>query len=214
MLDGVTAMANQPDLSIEIVAGGIVAGVDEAGRGPWAGPVVAGAVILDQKNIPNGINDSKKLSAIKREKLYEEILQSARTGVGISTVEEIDKYNILEATKLAMQRAVSMLGSDMTLVLVDGNKSPSLPFPTKTVIGGDAKSLSIAAASIIAKVTRDRVMLDLGRTHPEYGWEKNSGYGTKYHIEALAKYGITIHHRKTYKPIRELLERSVYNEYT
>jgi|CXWL01.1.fsa_nt_gi ribonuclease HII len=213
MLDGATAMANQPDLSLEIIAGGIVAGVDEAGRGPWAGPVVAGAVILDQKNIPNGINDSKKISAIKRKKLYEEILQSARTGVGISTVEEIDEYNILEATKLAMQRAVSMLGSDMTLVLIDGNKAPALPFPTKIVIGGDAKSLSIAAASIIAKVTRDRIMHELGEANPEYGWEKNSGYGTKHHINALAKYGITEHHRKSYKPIRELLERSVYNEY-
>lgn len=208
MLDDVLVMGSLPDLSLEIVAGGIVAGVDEAGRGPWAGPVVAGAVVLNQKYIPSGINDSKKLSATKREMLYEEILQNARTGIGISTVEEIDEFNILEATKLAMQRAVAMLGNDITLVLIDGNKAPTLNFPTQTIIGGDAKSLSIAAASIIAKVTRDRIMCELGETNPEYGWERNSGYGTKYHVEALAKYGITEHHRKSYKPIRKLLEQN------
>ena len=208
MRDDVFVMASLPNLSFEILAGGVVAGVDEAGRGPWAGPVVAGAVILNQKRIPSGINDSKKLSAIKRELLYEEILQSARTGIGISTVEEIDKLNILEATKLAMQRAVEMLGNDIILVLIDGNKAPTLNFPTQTIIGGDTKSLSIAAASIIAKVTRDRIMCELGEANPEYGWERNSGYGTKHHIEALAKYGITGHHRKSYKPIRELLEQN------
>lgn len=197
-----------PDLSLEIAAGGIVAGVDEAGRGPWAGPVVAGAVILNQNRLPIGINDSKKLSAAKRESLYEEILQNARTGVGISTVEEIDSINILEATKLAMQRAVTMLGDiNINLVLIDGNKAPALAFTTQTVIGGDAKSLSIAAASIIAKVTRDRIMYELAQIHPEYSWENNSGYGTKKHIEALAQYGVTPHHRKSYKPIRELLEQ-------
>lgn len=202
-------MANLfPDFSLELSAGGIVAGVDEAGRGPWAGPVVAGAVILDQNRLPNGINDSKKLSSAKREALYEEILQNARTGVGISSVEEIDEINILEATKLAMQRAVAMLGNiDINLVLIDGNKAPALAYKTQTVIGGDAKSLSIAAASIIAKVTRDRIMCELAQIHPEYNWENNSGYGTKKHIEALAQYGVTKHHRKSYKPIRELLEQ-------
>lgn len=199
-----------PDLSLEITAGGIVAGVDEAGRGPWAGPVVAGAVILNQNRLPIGINDSKKLSAAKRESLYEEILQNSRTGVGISTVEEIDSINILEATKLAMQRAVAMLGDiNINLVLIDGNKAPALAFPTQTVIGGDAKSLSIAAASIIAKVTRDRIMCELAQIHPEYSWENNSGYGTKKHIEALAQYGVTPHHRRSYKPIRELLEKNI-----
>jgi ribonuclease HII len=206
MLDDTIEMVSLPNLLFEIQSGGIVAGVDEAGRGSWAGSVVAGAVILNQKYIPEGINDSKKLSAAKRELLYEEILQNARTGIGISTVEEIDEVNILEATKLAMQRAVAMLGNDISLVLVDGNKAPALPFPTQTIIGGDAKSLSIAAASIIAKVTRDKIMQELGGINPEYGWKNNSGYGTKHHIEALAKYGITKHHRKSYKPIRELME--------
>ncbi len=200
-------MANFPDLSLELSAGGIVAGVDEAGRGPWAGPVVAGAVILNRNLLPSGINDSKKLTAIKREKIYDEILENAITGVGISTVEEIDSINILEATKLAMQRAVSMLErQDIGLVLIDGNKAPKLNYKTQTVIGGDAKSLSIAAASIIAKVTRDRIMCELSQEYPEYGWEKNSGYGTKHHIEALKRHGVTQHHRRSYRPIRELLE--------
>lgn len=202
-------MADFPDLSLELTSCGVVAGVDEAGRGPWAGAVVAGAVILDRNRLPNGINDSKKLSATKREKLYNEIMERAITGIGISTAKEIDNINILEATKLAMQRAVSMLvGRDISLVLVDGNKDPDLPYKTQTVIGGDAKSLSIAAASIIAKVTRDRMMCELAKEYPQYGWEKNSGYGTKQHIEALERYGVTPHHRKSYKPIREILARS------
>lgn len=203
-----------PDLSLEIAAGDVVAGVDEAGRGPWAGAVVAGAVILNHNRLPIGINDSKKLSAAKREILYEEILQTARTGIGISTVEEIDRLNILEATKLAMQRAVAMLGNiNINMVLIDGNKAPILPFPTQTIIGGDGKSLSIAAASIIAKVTRDRIMCELAAQHHEYGWERNAGYGTKQHQEALAKYGITEHHRKSYKPIRELMDAQRQHEY-
>ncbi len=198
-----------PDLSLEKSIGGIVAGVDEAGRGPWAGPVVAGAVILNYDLLPNGINDSKKLSVSKREYLYNEILQNAKTGIGISSVEEIDRLNILEATKLAMQRAVAILNEkNINMVLVDGNKAPILSYNTKTVIGGDAKSLSIAAASIIAKVTRDRIMYELAEIHSEYGWEKNSGYGTKRHIEALMRYGVTEHHRKSYKPIRELLKQA------
>lgn len=205
MLGVALKMVSLPTLLFEISAGGVVAGVDEAGRGPWAGPVVAGAVILNHKRIPSGINDSKKLSTVERELLHIEILQNARTGIGISTVEEIDEFNILEATKLAMCRAVAMLGSDITLVLVDGNRAPALNFPTRTIIGGDAKSLSIAAASIIAKVTRDKIMQELGGQHPEYGWHTNAGYGTKHHVDALAKYGITKHHRKSYKPIRELV---------
>ena len=195
-----------PDLSLEIEAGGVVAGVDEAGRGPWAGDVVAASVILDYNNVPSGINDSKKLSSIKRYKLYEEILQSAKTGVGIATVKEIDRINILEATKLAMQRAVMMLGDvDINLVLIDGNRAPKLQFPTKTVIGGDAKSLSIAAASIVAKVTRDKMMYELAEIYPHYGWDRNAGYGTKHHQQAISQYGITEHHRRSFRPIRELL---------
>lgn len=199
-------MASLPDLSLEISAGGIVAGVDEAGRGPWAGPVVASAVILNHKRIPSGINDSKKLLPPKREELYERILESAVVGIGISSVEEIDVLNILGATKLAMQRAVAMLAiTEIALVLVDGNQPPALAYPTRAVIGGDAISLSIAAASIVAKVTRDRMMRELAMLHREYGWETNSGYGTKHHQDALAKYGITSHHRRSFRPIKELL---------
>lgn len=199
-------MAELPNLSLEISVTGTVAGVDEAGRGPWAGPVVASAVILDHKRIPHGIDDSKKLPQSKREVLYERILESAVVGIGISSVEEIDVLNILGATKLAMQRAVAMLGShEIALVLVDGNQPPALAYPTRAVIGGDAISLSIAAASIIAKVTRDRMMCELAEIHREYGWETNSGYGTKHHQNALAKYGITNHHRLSFRPIKELL---------
>lgn len=195
-----------PNLFFERETEGIVAGVDEAGRGPWAGPVVAAAVILNQTEIPDGINDSKKLSAQKREYLYKEILENSKNGIGIASVEEIDTLNILEATKLAMCRAVSMLGDiDIKMVLVDGNKAPDLKFPAKTLVGGDSKSLSIAAASIIAKVTRDRIMCKLAEEYPQYGWNRNSGYGTKKHIEALQIHGVTPHHRKSYRPIRELL---------
>jgi len=204
---------NLPDLSLEIETGGIVAGVDEAGRGPWAGAVVAGAVILNQKSIPVGIHDSKKLTGAKREYLYEKILENSIVGIGVSTVEEIDALNILGATKLAMQRAVTMLGkNEIDLVLVDGNQPPALPFKTRAVIGGDSKSLSIAAASIIAKVTRDRMMCELAEIHSEYGWERNAGYGTKQHQDALMKYGVTPYHRKSYRPIRELLERVLSSE--
>ncbi len=200
-------MASLPDLSLEIKCGGIVAGVDEAGVGPWAGPVVACAVILNHKFIPEGINDSKKIPAAKRVTLYDEIRKNAHTGIGIGTVEEIDSLNILGATKLAMLRAVEMLGNiSINMVLVDGNRPPALKFPTESVVKGDSKSLSIAAASIIAKVTRDKIMCELASAHPQYGWERNSGYGTKHHKEALAKHGITEHHRRSYKPIRELME--------
>lgn len=199
-------MVKLPDLSFEKSAGGIVAGVDEAGRGPWAGPVVAGAVILNYNKIPEGINDSKKIPYAKRKILYEKICEHSCIGVGISTVEEIDRLNILQATLLAMHRAIENLGNtNINLVLIDGNKAPKMDFPTKTIIGGDALCLSIAAASIIAKTTRDRIMQDLSHEYPEYGWESNFGYGTQKHQEALAKHGITRHHRSSYKPIRKLL---------
>lgn len=197
---------SQPDFSIESSEQGIVAGVDEAGRGPWAGPVVAAAVILDPQRFPPGINDSKKLNSAKREALYDAILAHAKAGVGIATVEEIDRLNILGATKLAMCRAVELLGVIPDIALVDGNRAPAMPCRVKTVIGGDAKSLSIAAASIIAKVTRDRIMCELAREFPFYGWEKNAGYGTALHQNGLAAHGVTIHHRKTFAPIRALLE--------
>lgn len=182
-----------------------MAGIDEAGRGPWAGPVVAAAVVLDRNNIPGGINDSKKLSKKKRNELFEQIQQVAHVGIGIADVAIIDKHNILGATKLAMADAMKTLAVRADCALVDGNSLPALPCKAKTVIKGDSISLSIAAASIIAKVTRDRIMDNLHKQFPEYGWNKNSGYGTKSHIEALHKHGITAHHRRSFAPIRNLI---------
>jgi len=184
---------------------GIIAGVDEAGRGPWAGPVVAGAVILDRDNVPEGIDDSKKLKEQKREELFEQIMNVAMVGVGIVSVEEIDQMNILQATMLAMQKAVDNLPVKPNIALIDGNKTPNLSCDAHAIIKGDSKSLSIAAGAIIAKVTRDRIMKELATKFPDYAWEKNSGYGTKLHQEALAKYGVTSHHRKSFKPVAKLL---------
>ncbi len=194
-----------PDFSLERHAGGTVCGVDEAGRGPWAGPVVAGAVILDPANIPDGLEDSKKLKPTRREVLLAEIQQSARIGVGIADVAEIDTFNILQATLLAMARAVADLGTLPDLALVDGNQEPALACPVRCVVKGDGKSLSIAAASIVAKVTRDRIMATLARRHPGYGWERNAGYGTDAHRAGLAELGVTEHHRRSFAPIRVLL---------
>ncbi len=196
----------------EAIAEGLtpVAGIDEAGRGPWAGPVVAGAVILDINEAPDdlrlGLDDSKKLPQKKREHLFGLLQNHATYGVGIASVEEIDRLNILAATMLAMQRAVADLGAAPGIALVDGNRAPDLACPVKTLIKGDGRSLSIAAASIIAKVTRDRIMADLAEAHPEYGWQRNAGYGTPEHRKALAIHGITHHHRRSFKPIRILLE--------
>ena len=195
-----------PNLSYERKAGGIVAGIDEAGRGPWAGPVVAGAVILCEKKIPRGIDDSKKLTLADREFLYDKITTRCHWGVGIASVEEIDTHNILQATKLAMVRAFEALGLMPDAALVDGNQPPALPCKVHALIGGDGLSLSIGAASIIAKVTRDRMMCELARAHPGYGWERNAGYGTAQHQKALASLGLTIHHRRSYAPIKALLE--------
>lgn len=196
-----------PDLSLEQAVGGRVAGIDEAGRGPWAGPVMASAVILDYTSIPSGINDSKKLSARERERLFGLLLTSAEIGIGVCSVEEVDRLNILGATKLAMQRALANLPTPPDFALVDGNRLPALPCPAKAIIRGDSISLSIAAASIIAKVTRDRIMAELARAHPAYGWESNAGYGTRTHQEAIAACGITPHHRRSFRPIREYIER-------
>jgi len=194
-----------PDYSIEQSFSGIIAGVDEAGRGPWAGPVVAGAVILDANNIPEGINDSKKLPKKKREELLELINITSIVGVGIASVQEIDDLNILAATMLAMRRAVADLSNLPQLALIDGNKAPELSCKTETIIKGDSKSLSIAAASIVAKVTRDRIMKEIANDYPHYGWEKNAGYGTKLHQGGLARHGVTEHHRRSFKPIRTIL---------
>ncbi|MCF8467682.1 MAG: ribonuclease HII [Sneathiella sp.] len=197
-----------PDLSLERMEHGRVVGVDEVGRGPFAGPVVAAAVILDYENIPHGIQDSKKLSKTSRERLFDEITSSAIVGIAEATVEEIDAINILQASLLAMRRAVFNLAIRPDAALVDGNRDPELGIKTRTIIKGDAHSLSIAAASIVAKVTRDRKMCALAEDFPHYGWERNSGYGTDEHRKGLRDYGVTPLHRRSFAPIRELLERS------
>ncbi|MEO9169450.1 MAG: ribonuclease HII [Aestuariivirga sp.] len=187
----------------------IICGVDEAGRGPWAGPVCAAAVILDQANIPYGLNDSKKLTHAAREKLFPLIMAVAQVGIGLVSPQEIDEINILQATYLAMNRAVSALKSKPTLALIDGNRAPKLFCATRTIIGGDAKSLSIAAASIIAKVTRDRLMIEMDRTFPAYGFAKHKGYGTAIHAAALAQHGPCTEHRFSFAPIRKLTMKSL-----
>jgi len=205
-----------PDFSLENDARSdgfsIIAGVDEAGRGPWCGPVVAGAAILDPATLPDdllkGLDDSKKLKAEKREALLERLHDHAVIGVGQASVEEIDQMNILAATMLAMSRAVEDLGQPIDLALIDGNKTPNLDCQACAIVKGDGRSLSIAAASIVAKVTRDKIMEKLGEEYPGYGWENNAGYGTQQHQEALAQFGVTPHHRRSFAPIRKLLEDS------
>lgn len=195
-----------PDLSIEATHSGPVAGIDEAGRGPWAGPVVAAAVILNPNNLPAGIDDSKKLTAARREALFECIMSQASCGIGMASAQEIDALNILAATMLAMQRAVAALPIVPAVALIDGNRAPTLSCRAITVVGGDAKSLSIGAASIVAKVTRDRIMRELAREFPGYGWEKNAGYGTAAHQAGLAAHGVTPQHRRSFAPIHAILE--------
>ena len=185
---------------------GLVAGVDEAGRGPLAGPVVAAAVIFQKTRIPKGLNDSKKLTARMREVLFAHIMEKAvAVGVGEASVDEIDLVNIRQATHLAMARAVRALNPAAVFALVDGNDPPALPCPCETIIGGDGRSVSIAAASIIAKVTRDRLMVALHDKHPQYGWAANKGYGTAEHLFALGQYGATPHHRRSFAPIHNIL---------
>lgn len=177
----------------------LVCGVDEAGRGPLCGPVVAAAVILKPGQMIDGVNDSKKISEKKREKLYEDIMASAlAVGVGMSDVDVIEEVNILNATKLAMKQAISNLKVQPEYVLIDGNQMIDITIDAETVVSGDAKSESIAAASIIAKVTRDRMLLEWDKEYPEYGFAKHKGYGTKAHIEAIGKYGLTPLHRKSF----------------
>ena len=184
----------------------VVAGVDEVGRGPLCGPVTAAAVILDPMNIPDGLNDSKKLTAKRREVLYEALMQCAEVSIAHASVEEIDKINILRASHLAMERAVAGLTRQPDHVLIDGNMIPrGLTIPATAVIKGDAKSQSIAAASIVAKTCRDRLMMDLAQQYPGYGWEKNAGYPTAVHLKALQSLGVTPHHRRSFKPVHKML---------
>ena len=184
---------------------GPIAGVDEAGRGPLAGPVVAAAVILDRKRIPKGLNDSKQMSAEAREEAYTRIMECAAVGVGEASVDEIDLVNIRQATHLAMARAVRALSVSPVFALVDGNDPPALPCRCDTLVEGDAKSVSIAAASIIAKVTRDRMMRTLHEEHPGYGWFTNKGYATEEHLEALNRLGPCRHHRRSFAPVYQML---------
>lgn len=182
-----------------------IAGVDEAGRGPWAGPVVAGAVVLDPDHIPDGLNDSKALSEAAREGLYDEIIATADWAIGVSDVARIDDMNILQASLWAMKEAVGALANSADFVLVDGNKLPEFDVEARPVIKGDAISLSIAAASIVAKVTRDRMMCELDHDFPDFLWAQNKGYGTKAHRDALSIHGVTEHHRRSFKPIKDLI---------
>jgi ribonuclease HII len=181
-----------------------LAGVDEAGCAPLAGPVVAAAVVLDRVKFPRGIDDSKALPAPVREKIYARLQIVARIGVGIASVEEIDRLNIYWARMLAMVRAVDALGFEPAMILVDGNACPKWDRPSKAIVAGDAKCRSIAAASIVAKVTRDRIMADHARDHPGYGWETNKGYGTPEHYRALNQLGLTPLHRRSFGPVRQL----------
>ena len=203
-----------PTFDFEKKYKGLIAGTDEAGRGPWVGPVVAAAVCFADLKITDTLalelNDSKKLSAKKREKLFPLIYESgAFIGIGQASAQEIDSMNILQASFLAMKRALNQIeeqGHLIDFVLVDGNRKPiNWKWQTQEIIGGDGKSLSIAAASIIAKVTRDRMLCELAKEYPMYGWDKNAGYGTAEHIKALNEFGITPYHRKSYAPIKALL---------
>ncbi|MCX5666635.1 MAG: ribonuclease HII [Candidatus Omnitrophica bacterium] len=180
-----------------------IAGVDEAGRGPLAGPVVAGAVILKDLKFKARIDDSKKLSARQREEAYLEIVKKSFIGVGIVDEKTIDRINIYQATKRAMRLAISKLEIPPDYVIVDGNMKIATKCPLKCIVGGDSKSLSIAAASIIAKVTRDRIMLELDKVYPQYGFARHKGYGTKLHMEALNNHGPSPIHRLSFNPVKK-----------
>lgn len=197
-----------PDFSHETLAlsrGALrVVGVDEVGRGPLAGPVTAAAVRLDPDRIPAGLRDSKLLTAARREALFPEILACAEVSIAHASVEEIDHLNILRASHLAMQRAIAGLKADHALI--DGNLIPrGLAIPATAIVKGDAKCLSIAAASIVAKVTRDRIMVDLAQQYPGYGWAENAGYPTKAHLAALHALGVTPWHRRSFRPVHNIL---------
>jgi ribonuclease HII len=208
-----------PSFRLEIDVGGKdgrVAGIDEVGRGPWAGPVVAAACVLEHRRLPKDlrdrIDDSKALTPKRREAVAAELIARARAGQGIfisiaaASVAEIDRMNILRATECAMKRAVDRLPFTPDHVLVDGNRAPDFGCPVKAVVGGDHRSLSIAAASIVAKVARDRLMTRLAPFYPAFGWEKNVGYGTEFHADALARVGPTVHHRRSFAPVAQAFD--------
>ncbi|WP_431297549.1 ribonuclease HII [Tabrizicola sp. BL-A-41-H6] len=204
--------AAPPDFSYETAALGqgfaYVVGVDEVGRGPLAGPVTACAVRLDPGRIPKGLRDSKVLTSSQRERLYDEILAVAEVAIAHASVTEIDSLNILRASHLAMERAIGALGADHALI--DGNLIPrGLTCRATPIVKGDALCLSIAAASIVAKVTRDRIMVDLAQQHPGYGWERNAGYPTPEHLEALLNLGVTAWHRRSFRPVYNILYQGV-----
>jgi ribonuclease HII len=207
-----------PDFAIERRCDGVVCGIDEAGRGPLAGPVVAAAVIIDRRRfrgeLRHVLDDSKALSRALRESCYDGLHAGVRggivgIGVGAASVAEIERINVLRANLLAMCRAVVALaartGVAPDVALVDGNVAPSLPCVVRTIVKGDSLSLSVAAASVVAKVTRDRIMRALARRHPGYGWETNAGYATAAHVEAIRRLGVTPHHRRSFEPIRNAL---------
>ena len=199
-----------PDFSLEqsLIAQGAhrIAGVDEVGRGPLAGPVTAAAVVLDPSAIPDGLNDSKKLTEKKRIALLEVLQDCAEISVAHASVEEIDEINILRASHLAMERAVAGLSVPPDHLLIDGNLIPrGLTIPAQAVVKGDGRSVSIAAASIAAKIARDTIMRDLAQQFPGYGWESNAGYPSKSHISALQNIGVTPHHRRSFKPVHNIL---------
>ena len=205
-----------PDFLLEDAIDGTVAGVDEAGRGPWVGPVVAGCAVFLNRNVDacllDNLNDSKKLSKKKREMLYDLLMQEKERGnmllgIGEASAQEIDEINILNASFLAMKRAIEAAGAKPEMVLVDGNREPkNFGFRVQAVVKGDAKSYSVSAASILAKVYRDRLLEEMAQKYPGYGFEKNAGYGTKAHIEGLKQFGVTPEHRKSYAPIKEFLK--------
>lgn len=191
---------------------GSVVGLDEVGRGPLAGPVIACAAYIDQGTLPEDlldqIQDSKALSLSQRETVYELAPSYAKWAIGVASIEEIDRYNILQASLLAMHRAYRQFTFPISALLIDGIHAPKSDLPYETLIKGDQKSPSIALASIMAKVTRDRLMQQLAEKHPEYGWEKNAGYATQQHRDAIEKYGITPYHRKSFQPIKGIIEQS------
>ena len=199
-----------PDFAIEDGCRGVVCGVDEAGRGPLAGPVVAAAVIIDRAcfsaELRDSLDDSKLLRRDAREACYRALIDCARIGIGAASVREIDRINILRASLLAMSRAVAALGVRPDVALVDGNMTPALPCAARTIVGGDGLSFSIAAASVVAKVTRDRIMRALAASYPQYGWASNVGYATREHAAAIGRFGVTPHHRRSFAPIRLAVE--------
>jgi ribonuclease HII len=204
-----------PDFALERLCRGLVCGIDEAGRGPLAGPVVAAAVVLDSRRFPktlrDGLDDSKVLSIEQRETCYRALRScadrgAARIGIGAASAHEIDRVNILRASLLAMARAVDVLGIRPDVALVDGSIAPPIAAAVQTVVKGDSLSFSIAAASVIAKVTRDRIMRGLAPRYPGYGWETNVGYATREHGEAIRRLGITRHHRLSFAPVRLVAE--------